>query len=357
MSKKIHKSIIGLEPLIADLSMTGTDINGMLSSGCCNEMSTVLLSEDETFYDNNIKLLQSDSNSVVTKYKDKKAYVIPGSSITLERLKITCKEHDIKITTNITDAELFITNDHVNGGTSHDLELPLNKIMFIIQNGYSITKYDEHNLSYSATPNRINEWMKDTGLKHVLYNAKNKDTLGCSLHDCEYESLPYDTYVYTGLALEIIHRIVIDGLETIDEDRLISESPNQQILTKPLLDQLTAMWNGDHEDRKLLNKILPTIRGDVNHHYVWELCNLFSSYDLPSNRDKDLKYWLDKIDHYKYNNMSPESFIIEHHEAGDLTSEGFKFVEPRVREDISIHNRELYTFKVGIKPEYLKYKK
>ena len=35
----------------------------------------------------------------------------------------------------------------------------------------------------------------------------------------------------------------------------------------------------------------------------------------------------------------------------------FKYLEPIVRNEISIHNRDLYTFKVAVKKEYQQYLK
>ena len=40
-----------------------------------------------------------------------------------------------------------------------------------------------------------------------------------------------------------------------------------------------------------------------------------------------------------------------------LTNESFRYLEKIVRKDISIHNRELYVFKVSVKQEYKKYLK
>jgi len=38
-----------------------------------------------------------------------------------------------------------------------------------------------------------------------------------------------------------------------------------------------------------------------------------------------------------------------------LDGESFRYLEKIVRQDISIHNRDLYTFKVSVKSEYKKY--
>ena len=38
-----------------------------------------------------------------------------------------------------------------------------------------------------------------------------------------------------------------------------------------------------------------------------------------------------------------------------LDRKSFKHLEPIVRKEITIHNRDLYTFRVAVKKEYLKY--
>ena len=40
-----------------------------------------------------------------------------------------------------------------------------------------------------------------------------------------------------------------------------------------------------------------------------------------------------------------------------LNKESFKYLEPIVRKEISIQNRDLYTFKVAVKKEYQQYLK
>jgi hypothetical protein len=40
-----------------------------------------------------------------------------------------------------------------------------------------------------------------------------------------------------------------------------------------------------------------------------------------------------------------------------LDKVSFRYLEPIVRKEISIHNRDLYTFKVAVKKEYQQYLK
>ena len=56
-----------------------------------------------------------------------------------------------------------------------------------------------------------------------------------------------------------------------------------------------------------------------------------------------------------YYNQNAESMIQWMEEKGHLNKISFKFLEPIVRKDITIQNRELYVFKVSVKKEYQKY--
>ena len=40
-----------------------------------------------------------------------------------------------------------------------------------------------------------------------------------------------------------------------------------------------------------------------------------------------------------------------------LDEDNFNYLEPIVRKEVRIHNRELYVFKVAVKPQYRKYLK
>ena len=55
--------------------------------------------------------------------------------------------------------------------------------------------------------------------------------------------------------------------------------------------------------------------------------------------------------------MSAQDVVLDLEEKGKLDGESFRFLEKIIRQEISIHNRELYTFKVSVKKEYKKYLK
>ena len=55
--------------------------------------------------------------------------------------------------------------------------------------------------------------------------------------------------------------------------------------------------------------------------------------------------------------MNAEAMIKWLEEKELLNVKSFRYLEPIVRKEITINNRELYTFKVAVKKEYQKYLK
>ena len=53
--------------------------------------------------------------------------------------------------------------------------------------------------------------------------------------------------------------------------------------------------------------------------------------------------------------MSAQDVVLKFKEEEILDKKSFRFLEKIIRQEISIHNRELYTFKVSVKKEFQKY--
>ena len=73
------------------------------------------------------------------------------------------------------------------------------------------------------------------------------------------------------------------------------------------------------------------------------------------NRDKDVQYWLEQSNFNEFTRKSAHDMILWLEINEKLDSTSFKYLEPLVRKEIYISNRDLYVFKVQVKPEYLKY--
>tara|TARA_R100000654_G_scaffold1300_1_gene4727 strand:+ start:14918 stop:16015 length:1098 start_codon:yes stop_codon:yes gene_type:complete len=354
MSKEIHKDVRSMQSIIDSLGITTTDKNGMICSSDCTKLSTVLVTEDKTKYEEHTEIIEGDHELPIHTYKGKKAFIMTGSSVSADKMKIELKEHGMTITSNPQLADVFISNNH-SVFHVHDQSLSLQSYMFYIQNGYSVTEFED-----TRRGNYINDWMARQHVEHVLWDNNRADVLDMNIGCCEYDSLPYDTYVYTGISLEILDRIYNHGATVISERRVMEESPNQQVLTSSLLNTIKSMYDAGGDDRSMLEKLLPTIRTDVNRHLLWQLAGSISRYNFNS-RSKDLDYWWSKAKLDWMGRQSAESFLLSEHEDDKLTNEGFKYLEPMVRQEISISNRELYVFKVQVKPElankYLKIKK
>ena len=346
MSKELHKDVRSMTQTITDLGLSSTDINGMICSRDATKLSTVIVSDCGDAWSKHTALVEGDNLTPLRTLNNKKAFILPGSSISLDKMKQELGEHKIKVTNKVNEADIFITNHNVHEDTSSVDTLPLRKMMFSIRNGYSITEFDstEYKCGY------INDWMADEQISHVLNDSSMWETLSSSMAYSEYDSLPYDTYVYTGMAIQILDKIR-NGAETVYEDRVLCESPNMQPLTEELLETIRSMYNAGDDDKELLVKILPTIQSDVNHHLIWQMCQSISHYRI-SSRNKDFTHWVNDIRFDWYARLSAEDFITHHDEEGTLTPTGFKYMEPLCRKEIYISNRDLYVFKVEIKPEY-----
>lgn len=354
MSKEIHKDVRSMQSIIDSLGITTTDINGMICSGDCTKLSTVLVTQDKTKYEEHKDIIEGDHDLPIHTYKGKKAFIMTGSTVSADKMKIELKEHGMTITSNPQLADVFVSN-YNSVYYADDQSLSLQSYMFYICNGYSVTEFEDNRRGEV-----INKWMARQKIKHVLWDNNRADMLNSHIGSCEYDSLPYDTYVYTGISLEILDRIYNHGATVISERRVMEESPNQQVLTSDLLNTIKSMYDAGGDDRALLEKLLPTIRTDVNRHLLWKLAGMVSRYHFNS-RSKDLDYWWNKSKLEWMGRQTAERFLLSEHEDDKLTNEGFKYLEPIVRQEISISNRELYVFKVQVKPElankYLKIKK
>ena len=348
MSKSIHIDID--DTIVESLGITERDYPGMVTSGNL-DISKVLVSENGTKFNELDEILQGqDDNIILSNYKGKKAFVVPGCDISMEKLKHVSKEHGIKLTNDLDDADIILTHIFVSDDIHNTDPIPLKKLMFSFNNGYALTSIGTTHNIWAA---RTNEAFENYG--HIIYDKRLSSIFNLHSDQVEYESLPYDTYVYSGLAIKILDKIINHNIVRIKADTLIEESPNQRAITEDLMNQALAMYDAGNEDRELLVKMLPTFRTDINHHYLWNLCRNINDYNLP--RDKDCKHWLNKVNYDSLNRMSPEDFITRYDQTNELTPAGFKFAEPECRQEIRIHNRELYSFKVQIKPEYHKYLK
>ena len=267
-----------------------------------------------------------------------KAFVLPNCSAKLDRVKECLKEHNIRMTTDLDDADVVISHMDIEGSYESGANINSKMLLCKLWNYYGYHVDDSQCLLFQRekdenTYNNTWDWDED-----------------------QYESL-YEIDYFTGYALELAYRIDVENLPVVGLDTLLNESATRQILTHELLTMINSQINAGDEDRQLAYKLLPTIHPDKNHHLLWQLAQNHSGALYYAGRDKDLKYWMQQARIDNFGDYSAEQMIIWLKENNLLTSEAFRYIEPIVRKLIEIYNRELYVFKVAVKPEYREYLK
>ena len=194
----------------------------------------------------------------------------------------------------------------------------------------------------------------DSGLECII-TAKVTDTV--RYYDIDVEESLYDNWIITGMALNLAHIIDTTDVSVIDPETVLHASATKMTLDEQLLSDLKTQLNSYTDDKALALKIIPTIDYKKNYHLLWQFAQDCNSIAYADNRDKDLQYWLDVSNFNDFYRKSAQDMILWLEEQDKLDKVTFKYLEPIVRREISIHNRDLYTFQVAVKKEYQKYLK
>jgi len=311
---------------------------GVCATSSLDEIATVLGTEDITIYQEVEELLVNETTSDLTTVK--KGFVLPGCSVSADRLKQAAKEHSITLTNDYESADFIITDGHVSMDCRSD-KYPITKLLVEWTNGYLINDHAKTVINYFEATNNSVLW----------------DDRCCqywNLSDFEYESAPYTIYLLSGLAISLATRINAGEMKVIEVDTILNSSANIQTLTQPLLDNISGMLKSG-DDREMLGALLPTIDYRKTPTLMWKLACKLRGKQYYWSRNKDLKYWWEvaNIEHLGY--MNAEEAVMHYHETGKLDTENFKMLEPICREEISISNRSLYVFKVQVSPKWRKY--
>ena len=284
----------------------------------------------------------------LTQYK--KAFIIPGCPVSLPRLKEALREHKITVTNDVDKADFFVTHDEWSKYHSDGESIRTNTMMFKAMN------YEAMDISVSeGLADRHNEENVDANIQ-IIFDEKMAETY--SRNSLDYDADLYEKWVITPLAIQIAYRIRHEQIPVVYAETCLNESANKTILDQQLLDDIIRMiQHGSEEEREMVKKIVPAIDYRKKKHLLWKLAKECSGYMYRFNRDKDLNYWMEKSEFNTYNHKSAEEMIQHLEETECLDTESFRYLEPIVRKEISINNRELYTFKVAVKEEYRKYLK
>jgi len=311
---------------------------GVCATSSLDEIATVLGTEDIDIYQEIEELLVNETTSDLTTVK--KGFVLPGCSVSADRIKQAAKEHGITITNDYELADFIITDGDVSADVRGD-KYPTSKLLVEWTNGYIL-----NDSKYSVI-----DYHTKTGF-NVLWDQRCVQYW--NLSEFEYGSAPYTLYLITGLAINIATKIKGGEMQVIEAETLLNSSANIQTLTQELLNNIEGMLRSG-DDREMLGALLPTIDYRKTPTLMWKLACMLRSKDYYWNRNKDVKYWWDVANINELGFMNAEEAVIHFDRIGKLDSDNFKMLEPICREEISITNRSLYVFKVQVSPKWRKY--
>ena len=323
-------------------------IYGVLSGS--GEVNKVLCTQDQTTYEKINTILTVPTEDDQTFRTKKKAFILPKCNVSQDRLKVALKEHGITVTNDYELADLIIGHEDI---TTHRLENAENIPSTVMMN--KLWNYETTKGRASAThPKEIAIY--NSGLEVIL---TPKLTESVRYYDLDIENSLYDEWMITGMAVNLAHIIDTTDVSVIDPETVLHASASKMVLDEQLLGDLKVQLDNSryNEDKILALKIVPTIDYTKNYHLLWQFAQDCSHITYADNRDKDLKYWLDVSNFLKFERKSAQDMILWLENEDKLDKVSFRYLEPIVRREISIHNRDLYTFKVAVKKEYQKYLK
>jgi hypothetical protein len=321
-------------------------IYGVLSGS--NNIDKVLCTQDQTTYERINTILTVPTEDDQTFRSKKKAFILPKCNVSLDRLKAALKEHNISVTNDYELADLIIGHEDIS---THRLENADNIPSTIMMNklwNYETTKGRHHAIHSKEMA------IYNSGLEVII---TPKLTESVRYYDLDIESSLYDEWMLTGMAVNLAHIIDTTNVSVIDPETVLCASATKMILDEQLLSDLKVQLATYADDKALALKIVPTIDYTKNYHLLWQFAQDCSNITYADNRDKDLRYWLEVSNFLKFERKSAQDMILWLDSEDKLCKTTFRYLEPIVRKEISIHNRDLYTFQVSVKKEYQKYLK
>ena len=339
-SKNVHHSELGADTL-DDLGFTDVDNVGLMMNNL--DIENLYVSESKSQFDKIKTILTTETTTDLTNVK--KAFILPMHNVSTDRLKAALKEHKITVTNDYEKADFIIPHTNFYDSYLSVANIAQTKMMFKLTNGY-----------YS---NDHREAVKDYYEKHSNNVILDKRSLGDMYqHNIDYESAPYDSYIFSSMSLCLAELIDAGDLDVIETDTILNQSANRVPMTKELMEDIKKMIDGysvSDEEYAMAGKIIPTIDPTGQPFLLYEYADFLNRKSYNFNRNKDVQYWMEKHDIYQLANCNAEGAIKYFEENEMLDSRCFRALEVLCRQEIQIHNRELYTFKVQVKPEYRKY--
>ena len=345
MGKVYNTNLCNISEQISSFGLEGQPIYQVALSRQSFDMGEVIICNMNHTY-KKIQNLLSDEIDVIDLTQYKKAFVLPGCPVSATRLKESLREHKITITSDWEAADFYVTHGEYGQYHSDGENIKLNSMLFKIVN------YEAMDIDISVRLH--NDHKKVSPEYNIIYDTKIMENHGRS--DVDYDIDLYEGYVFTPLALQIAHRIRTESTPVIYAETCLNESANKIVLDESLMNDIIRMMQSNNdEDTEMIKKMIPSIR--KKKHLLCKMSLEAGSYTYKLKRDKDVQYWMKKSGFNDYYHKNAEQMIKRLEREECLDAEAFRYLEPIVRKEISINNRELYTFKVQVKEEYRKFLK
>ena len=240
-SKNVHDGSITAETLDY-LGFTDMVTVGFVTS----EVVDVHLSESQTQWDIVKDLLKTETTSDLTTVK--RAFVLPMHNVSTDRLKASLKEHKISVTNDYEKADFIIPHTNFYDNYSNIPTIPQTKMMFKLSNGY-----------YCHDHRPLTEDYHDRTGNDVIIENRSQDNN--YQHNMNYESAPFDSFIFSKMSLELASLIQNGEMQVIATDTVLNQSANRTPITQQLMDDITKMtdYSATDDDIEMAGKIIPTI--------------------------------------------------------------------------------------------------
>ena len=338
-SKSVYQDLD--QTVLQHFGLDSAPVYGVLSSSNLDTVDPVLCVQDPDKYQYiKDKLLSETTFSWKTL---KRAFVLPKCPVSLDRIKVVAKEHDIVIVGDYEKADFIISHG--------DFYEPLNnsetiKSTLLLAKLWNYDVIDNTSGRIPAVDNSNFECIYDDKW------AKKVNSWNCNTTNL------YDSWMITGMALNIAYALETGTLQgVINVDTLMHSATSTSELTEDLLETVGNMISSySDDDTEIVAKILPTIDNGKNHHLLWALMKKIDNNLYKFNRNKDVQFWVNNLK-YKYSRLDAQGMILQLEKDEILDTKSFKYLEPICRKEITIYNRDLYVFNVSVKPKYQQYLK
>ncbi len=318
---------------------------GLVSSSM--SIDKVLISQDETTYKKIHSILTVPTEDGQTFRTKKKAFILPKCNVSQDRMKAALKEHGITVTNDYELADLIIGHDDISTYKLNNAEKVPSTIMLNKLWNYETTLGDSDSIG-------VLKAIGDSGIECIV---TPHITDRVRYYDVDMNDNLLDVWMLTGMAVNLAHIIDTTDVSVIDTETVLHASATKLVLDEQLLSDLKTQLNSYNDDKALAIKIVPNIDYTKNYHLLWQLAQDCSNLEYADNRDKDLQYWLKESSFTTFHRKSAQDMIQWLEDRDLLCKTTFRYLEPIVRSEISIQNRDLYTFRVAVKKEYQQYLK